>query len=246
MLHPRIKGVLLTVVGVTVGNIVVFSPGLLGLSFTGGAFSAAISAAVLVGSIGLLFIKLKPLILPQYDDTPPIDVDNLKSHKDYMTAIEVFKFSNAFSREYKAVVSHLHQMDSRRTALLDILNDRFDPTELTYKRFHTTFLSVEKLFYANIKSILSKLKMLGSNATYAGYDSEMSSPEVIKQRESIRLEYRENIKKFVSFNEEILLKLDRLILEISNLGVTDLSSIENLACLRDIDSLINHTKLYKE
>ena len=46
-------------------------------------------------------------------------------------------------------------------------------------------------------------------------------------------------------NEDILLKLDGLILEISKLDDIDSGTLEELPAIQEINSLIEHTKYYK-
>jgi hypothetical protein len=43
-----------------------------------------------------------------------------------------------------------------------------------------------------------------------------------------------------------LLKLDKLLLEISRLDSLEPGDIENMACMQEIDSLIKQTKYYKQ
>ncbi|MNN42780.1 hypothetical protein D3C81_1569860 [compost metagenome] len=58
-------------------------------------------------------------------------------------------------------------------------------------------------------------------------------------------EYLTFIKSSLATNEEIMLKLDKLLLEISRLDSFEPGDIENMPCMQEIDSLIKQTKLYK-
>ena len=51
---------------------------------------------------------------------------------------------------------------------------------------------------------------------------------------------------YLEANEEIMLKLDKLLLEISLLGSTDYRDVEEMPCMKEIDMLIKQTKLYKQ
>ncbi|MNC71454.1 hypothetical protein D3C75_1223780 [compost metagenome] len=50
---------------------------------------------------------------------------------------------------------------------------------------------------------------------------------------------------YLGANEEILLKLDQLLLEISLLDSTDYTAIEEMPCMKELSALIGQTKLYQ-
>ncbi|MNP47981.1 hypothetical protein D3C76_1420710 [compost metagenome] len=50
---------------------------------------------------------------------------------------------------------------------------------------------------------------------------------------------------FIQANEEILLKLDKLLLEMSRLETADYRELEATPCMQEIDELIHQTKFYK-
>ncbi|MNI95366.1 hypothetical protein D3C73_1536250 [compost metagenome] len=72
------------------------------------------------------------------------------------------------------------------------------------------------------------------------------SPELIQEKTKVYNEYVSFIKGSVASNEEILLKLDKLLLEISRLDSLELGDIETMPCMQEIDSLIKQTKYYKQ
>ena len=58
-------------------------------------------------------------------------------------------------------------------------------------------------------------------------------------------EHIEYVRGLVSMNEDILIKLDGLLLEISKLDDLDEQGLENMAAVREINDLIAQTKYYK-
>jgi hypothetical protein len=58
-------------------------------------------------------------------------------------------------------------------------------------------------------------------------------------------EYISFIKAATEENEQIILKLDKLLLEISKFNSIEDSEIGNLSGMQEIDELISQTKLYK-
>ncbi|MNI99672.1 hypothetical protein D3C73_1588090 [compost metagenome] len=71
------------------------------------------------------------------------------------------------------------------------------------------------------------------------------STELLQERRTVYSEYLTFIKSSLATNEEIMLKLDKLLLEISRLDSFEPGDIENMPCMQEIDSLIKQTKLYK-
>lgn len=243
-LIDRIKRLGVTLVVVIILNIVAFSPGLVGITFGDSALLTALGVTLIIGSIIAIALEVKGFF--GYTTEPPIDVDRLDSHEDFIRGINVFDGLNEIRSEVNSVKSHLRQIETRRRSMQKALADRFQPTEITYRRFNGVYQEVERLFYANIKSILSKLKLLYSHNTGSGADRSILSPEVIKERELLRAEYIKSVRRYIQVNEEILLKLDRLLLEITRLETVDVNEVESLACLKEIDSLIKQTKYYRD
>ncbi|MEI0737486.1 hypothetical protein VQ056_13785 [Paenibacillus sp. JTLBN-2024] len=72
------------------------------------------------------------------------------------------------------------------------------------------------------------------------------SREILEEKTKVYNEYLSFMKSSLSTNEEILLKLDKLIIEISRLDSFEPGDIDNMPCMQEIDSLIKQTKLYKQ
>ena len=58
-------------------------------------------------------------------------------------------------------------------------------------------------------------------------------------------EHISNVNGLVEMNENILVKLDKLLLEISKLDDLDEQGLENIAAVQEINDLIAQTKYYK-
>ncbi|MNO05342.1 hypothetical protein D3C81_2266840 [compost metagenome] len=71
------------------------------------------------------------------------------------------------------------------------------------------------------------------------------SPELLQEKTQVYNEFMVFLQDSLETNEEILLKLDKLLLEISSLNSIDFGEIENMPCMQEIDSLIKQTKYYK-
>lgn len=74
----------------------------------------------------------------------------------------------------------------------------------------------------------------------------MLSPRVTQQKQQLRKEYTDYVLGYISSNEEILIKLDQLMLETTRLGTTDYRELDDMPCMQEIDQLIKQTKYYKQ
>ena|GEM_PF-2300902 len=226
-------------------DIAIISPGLLGLFSRGSPLLMALGAAVVAGSFSYIARQYRGLH-DQPAGPPEIELKESMTHEDYVNAFASLPALPEVAAEIGSVRSHLNQFHARKNAVMQTINDKFSTSEMTYHRFHGVTVEVEKLFYANVKSILSKLKLLYSHIAEKGADKRILPPHVVQERERLKHEYIQNIRNYIGLNEEIILKLDRLLLEMIKLETVDLSSVESLTCLQEIDKLIQHTKYYRD
>ena len=69
--------------------------------------------------------------------------------------------------------------------------------------------------------------------------------KVMKEKREIYREYISFIRSSIEDNEEILLKLDRLILEVSRFNSLEEGELEDMSAMKEIDNLIDKTNLYR-
>jgi hypothetical protein len=145
-------------------------------------------------------------------------------------------------------LEQLERIRKKKETLLDVLNQRFESGELSYKKFASVIYEVEKLFYLNLRSMLNRLHVFDE----ADFTSVMTkkttrySKQLLQEKTNLYNEFLSFLKYSLDNNEEILLKLDKLLLEISRLDSFEPGDIENMPCMQEIDSLIKQTKYYKQ
>ncbi|WP_159885361.1 hypothetical protein [Paenibacillus puerhi] len=235
------------IAGVVLLNIMMLSPGIVGLDIGGD------SALETAAGVTLLFISLLVLLYGSYAllFKPPAvtPVKNLKTHEDYVEALHRFRHVNALKKDVRLALDQLDRIEKKKGTLLDVLSQRFDPTELSYKKFVTVILEVEKLFYLNIRSTLNKLNVFDASEFEAFTHQQKSAPfpnKLMQEKAGLYKEYLDYVTGYLAANEEILLKLDKLVLEISLLSSSDYKDVEEMPCMKEIDSLIKQTKYYKQ
>jgi hypothetical protein len=235
------------IAGVVSLNIIVLSPGLLGVEIGGG------SVLETAAGVTLLFISLLVVLYGSYVllIQPPamMPVKNMATHEDYIDALRHYSQVKELNKDVLLGLDQLDRIDKKKIALLDVLSQRFDPSELSYKKFHSVITAVQKLFYLNIRGVLNKLSVFNASdfSIFATQQqSTQLSNKLIQEKTALYNEYIARVNGYLGANEEILLKLDKLLLEISLLGNTDYTDVEEMPCMKEIDALIKQTKFYKQ
>lgn len=234
------------ILGVAVLNIILFSPGLIGLRLGAGALSSAIGATLLAAS-GLTLLYGSYSLLFRAPPEKPRPVKQVMTHQDYVDGLTQYRRIKALRSDMDWGLRQLERLVKKKDTLVESLNQRFDPGELSYKKFASVIVEVENVFYLNFKSILNRLRAF-DEAEYesvTGRKPPPLSPQLLQERKNIYNDYLSFTNSSLATNEEILLKLDKLTLEISRLDSLDPGEIEQLPCMQEIDTLIKQTKYYK-
>lgn len=228
-------------------NIVLVSPGLLGLQIGGeSAFQSALVITVWVVSVLALFYGSYALL---FKSPAAKAIQTIQTREDYIDALHHYRNVKVLKNDIALALDQLERIEKKRNALLNVLGQRFEQTELSYKKFMAVIDEVEKLFYLNIRGILNKLGVFAASDFNRMADqpkaSQLSS-KVAQKKTALYQEYLAYVTGYLEANEEIMLKLDKLLLEISLLGSTDYRDVEEMPCMKEIDMLIKQTKLYKQ
>lgn len=242
----RFVKLLAVMAGVAIINIAVLSPGLMAVEI-GGADAAETAAAVTLLVISLLVVLYSSytlLLKPQ----PAKEILPSAMPDDYTEQLEQYKKVKALKSDAALAIDQLNRMDKKKNALTILLAQRFDPEELSYRKFHTVINEVEKLLYLNIRGILGKLRLFEPSefSLFAGSRTPAQfTDKLIQRKTALYNDFFASIKAFLGANEEILLKLDQLLLEISELDRSNDQPVEEIPCMQELSALITQTKLYQ-
>ncbi len=226
-------------------DILLLSPAFVGVTIGGSALETALGVTLLTASaIALIYGSYKWLYKAPVVLTP----DRIKTREDFEDALAPYSRIRALEEDVSMTLEQMERMDKRKATLLKVLEQRFNPAEMSFAKFAAVAGEVENLFYLNIKSILNRLGVFDA----AEYERVMTrksarySPKLLQEKTAFYTEYMAYIKHAVGTNEEMLLKLDKLLLEISRLDDMESSDIERMPAMLEIDSLIRQTKYYKQ
>jgi hypothetical protein len=241
----KIVKLLSLIVGVAVTNIVVLSPGFIGLEIGDNAIATASAVTLLFASSLTLFYGCYAFL---FKPSVVLPIKQIKTHEDYVASLGRYRRIKALEEDISVALAQLERMRKKQSTLFEVLDQRFEPSELSYRKFASVIREVQKLFYLNVRGALNRLQVLDGAelAAVASPKTARLPTELFQEKANMYNEQLAYVKSAVGTNEEILLKLDKLLLEITKLDSHELGDIENMPGMREIDSLIKHTKLYKQ
>lgn len=149
-----------------------------------------------------------------------------------------------YASDLETVISQINRMKKKKQTIRQMLLEKFSETEMSFQKFMSTIEQMEKIAILNIKSLLYRINAFDEEE-YESILKHEKSEKLKESRLSIYNEYKTFVVKATENNEEILLKLDKLILELSKLSVLNVEDIEDLDAMAEIDSLIRDAKWYK-
>ncbi|XID95165.1 hypothetical protein ACF3MZ_11895 [Paenibacillaceae bacterium WGS1546] len=230
--------------GIALLNILVLSPGFIGIRIGESPLATAAGVTLLVASaLALLYGIYVWLFKPP----ATLPVKQVKTHEDYVGALMRFRRSRAVGNEIGLALDQLDRIRKKKDTLMNVLNQRFDPGELSYKKFASAIYEVEKLFYLNVRSVLNRLDVF-DEADFERVMSQRTTPfarDLLQEKRNLYGELLHFVRSSLETNEEILLKLHKLLIEVSRLNSFEPGDIENMPCMKEIDMLIKQTKYYK-
>ncbi len=239
----KIIKILVLNIGIGVIDTILFSPGLLSIKIIGGsAFETAFGATAVLMS-GIVFIFGNYNLLIEKEKT--IQASEIKTVDDYIDALKQ-NDKRIFEKDITTILEQIEMFQKKRETIKEVLLQKFDITEISYSKFDGVISDLENVFYMNIRSIINKLNAFDEkDFNRIKKDAENKfSKEFINTKMRIYGEYISFVRKAIEDNEQIILKLDKLLLELSKFNSLEGGKIEDMSAMKEIDELINKIKLY--
>jgi hypothetical protein len=230
-------------IGIGLIDTIIFSPGLLGIEILGAsALETAFGVTVIIMS-GIVFAygNYKLLI----EEEKIIQIGEIKTAEDYIDALEQNYDKRIFEKDITTILEQIEMFKKKRETISDVLLQKFDINEMSYSKFDGVISDIEKVFYINIKSIINKLNAFDERDynRIKKYGEKKFSKEFVQTKMRIYDKYVSFVKDAIQDNEEIILKLDKLLLELSRFNSLE-DKIEDMSAMKEIDDLINKIRLY--
>lgn len=141
--------------GIATIDTILFSPGLIGINMGGtSVFATAFGGTMIFISVALFFYGNYKLFM---EKEKIIQIDEIKTTEDYINALKQNRDKKTFESDITLILEQIERLYKKSESIKEILLQKFDRTEMSYKKFEGAILAVENVFHINIKSILNKL-----------------------------------------------------------------------------------------
>jgi len=233
-------------IGIVILDIALFSEGLLHIEIGGtSAFETAFGVTAIIMS-GLVFSYGNYKLLTEKKER--IQEREINSPEECVYALKQHKDKKTFSKDIATILEQTQRFCKKKATIQELLLQKFNIGEMSYTKFNGTVVGIENVFYMNVKSILNKLNAFDEedyNRIQLQNTQNELSEEFIRTKMEIYHEFIQFVKDAIEDNEQILLKLDKLLLELSRFSSLEDGEIENMSAMIEIDELISKTKFYK-
>ena len=242
----RISSLLGLNIAIVMLNIIIFSPGLFNIKIDFiNIFQTSIGITIIIMSF-IIFIIGNYKILIKEDNE--IDISKLDDSEDYIEALKENSSKRVFSKDIDILLEQIERMDKKQEKIDDILLQKFTVNEMSYIKFKKTITEVRDVFYINIKSVINKINIFDEQE-YEKIKKDIKNGKlngkIEEQKKDMFDEYIFFVKDSIEDNEEILLKLDKFLFELSKFNSIEDGELENMSAIKDVDELINKIKFYK-
>ncbi|NYT09430.1 MAG: hypothetical protein GKC09_05760 [Methanosarcinales archaeon] len=231
--------------GIAAANIIVFSPGLIGLELGASALAAASGSTIIfLSGAGLFYGNYKLLSEPEKS----IPISQISTAEGYIEALNDQRELKTFEKSIELLLDQIERLQKKNKTIREILLQIFSASEIAYKKFDAVIAEVEKIFFMNIRSVLNKLNAFDEddyNFVRSRPEAGAFSEQFMEEKLKVYYEYIKFVNAATEDNEQILLKLDKLLLEISGLNSIESGELEQMAGMIEIDNLIKQAKYYK-
>ncbi len=225
-------------------NILLFSNIFLGLAlFTGTVLSMSVAwTAVLVS--GMVFVKGNLLILKKEETR--LLAQNINSLNDCISVFEeAIHNGDVFDENILKNIEQIKRFKRKQDTIKDLLLQKFSPDEMSFQKFSSVLQDVESVIYINIRSILNKMAAFDIEEYEAMQRRDFRGDKVSQEKMDIYKEYIDFVNNATKTNEDILLKLDKMLLEISRYNSLEDGDVQKLPAIIEMDELIKNANLYK-
>lgn len=244
----RLTKALLFNVGFIFANVLIFSKAFLGLDMSSGALSAAFGVTVIVIGI-IVFFRVNYAILlgrPKNNNLPTEAAKTLESIES-ATRHYIATGGRTFRLQLNTVLKQIDRMKKRLQTVAAVMADHFSVGEMSHNKFAATVNNVERVMILNVDRLITRLSAFDEDEYAASITSfRVQDNEILQKQREIFNEYVDFVDQSVKNNEEILLRMDTLILEMSKLSDFSEGALSDMDAIKDIDTLIQDTKWYKQ
>ena len=243
MKKKKIKKLIFGNLGFLIGFVVLFSPGLLGLSIVDArGVKAALSLTLgIMMPAGMVAYNYKTI--SQKNDVKLIGT-NQYSVEGIRQEMKHYLGSGVFGQVARASLDELDKCEKMQAGVDEVLDRKFEKGSLTYQKFDSIAKAAQDTILANMVNMLNRMKVIddGVYARLQNYKHDDIPDDI--QIQQLEL-YNKNIaavKEKRNQNEGLIYKLDELRIELAASEAVDAAGIKAYA---EIDTLIKQIEYYQ-
>lgn len=227
-------------------NIILFSPQLVGLKLdVNSILITTVTITSVIMSIIIFIVGNYKILISRGED---IHITRLDTIDDFIYALKANSHKKTFSKDIAVLFNQIERLKKKLEKIDFILLQKFNSTEISYSKFKYTIEEIVKLFFLNLRSVINKIDIFDEEE-YHRINKEIRSgrvrSRVMDQKRLMQNEYIGFVKEAIDDNEDILLKLDLFLLELSRFDSLEVGELENMDAMKEIDDLIKKIQMYK-
>jgi len=244
MSSKRKKRLFILNTAIVLVNIVLFAQPFLGLSLTDGdTLSVGVAWGALLVS-ALVFVRGNSRILAQKDTR--LLAQSIQSLEGCVPVFqEAIRSGDVFANDIRQNIDQAGRFRRKHNTIREILLQKFSAGEMSFQKFNGVLQEVEQVVYMNMRSILNKISAFDM-ADYQAMRRQgtPNSPQA-QAKMDIYNDYISFVKSATHANEDILLKMDKMLLEISRYNSLEGGDVQNLPAVVEMDQMIKNASLYR-
>jgi hypothetical protein len=224
-------------------NISLFSKAVLGLSLLSGtALTISVAWTDVIVSV-FAFFKGNSMIL-QHKETRLL-LSGINSLSDCIPIFqEAIHKGDVFDDNIIKNIEQIKRFKRKHETINDMLLQKFSADEISFQKFNSVLHNVEDAVYVNMRSILNKISAFDVEEYEAIQKRGFKESEISDEKMAIYNEFLIFVSKATQANENILLKLDKMLLEISRYNSLEDGDVQKLPAIIEMDELIKNANLY--
>jgi len=226
-------------------NILLFSKAFVGLGLRSGSVLSISVAWTAVSISVIVFIAGNNRILKN-NEPPRLLAQNIVTLDDCVAVLkEASKHGDIFDESILKNIEQIERFKRKLNTITNVLLQKFSADEMSYQRFVGALRDVENVICLNVRSILNKIAAFDIDEYESSQRSGFHNDELAQQKMEIYNDYTSFVRNATMTNENILLKLDKMLLEISRYNSLEDGDLQRLPAMMEMDELIQNAKLYK-
>jgi hypothetical protein len=233
-------------ISIAIINVAIFSKGLINIQLSGSSsIRCAFGYTVIMMSILIFIYGNYKLLIAKVKAAPAMGI---KSIEYCIDSLKEICDKETFEKDIDTILGQLKRLGRKKDTINDIILQKFSETELSYAKFNSAIEGIEDLLLTSIKSTINKINAFDQEEYNSITESKSKlqiSNKLMQTKLDIYQEYISYVQASIENNEEILVKLDMFLLELSKLNSIENKDILSMAEFQELEEIINKTKLYK-